>query len=147
MRTRPALALALALVAASGCATGQRQHGNLARALLHPLMDYGARFPRIDLESPGIGVDQMYTSWRQENDPGGFRMVFREGALGGVLHQVQQIAGPPQATTDGPSWVWLVDGVAHIDLVQLPDGRGQLTCRRLAPNPTALATTPTLPTP
>lgn len=116
----------------TGCVTGKHQNGNLARVIAQQLTEYGAEFPHINLQQPGIGIDQMYTSWRWEADPGGFSLTFRDGAFEGVLHQMKQIAGEPEATSDGRMHVWRVGEAAHVDLVRLPSGEALLTCRRLA---------------
>lgn len=124
---------------AAGCAAGKHQSGNLARVIAANLREYGADLPHINLEQPAIGIDQMYTSWREEADPGGFCLTFRDGAFNGVLYQMKQIAGNPLSAKDDGINIWQVDGVAHLDLVRLPSGRAQLTCRRLPIQPTAMA--------
>lgn len=83
-----------------GCATGRPQSGNLARVIAQQLKEYGAELPHINLQLPAIGIDQMYTSWRWEGDPGGFILTFQDGAFNGVLYPMKQIAGEPQATSD-----------------------------------------------
>lgn len=117
---------------AVGCATGRHQSGNLARVIAQQLKEYGASLPHIHLQQPAIGIDQMYTSWRWQRDPGGFSLTFRDGAFEGVVYQMKQIAGEPRISPDNTRHVWQVDHVAHLDLVRLPDGKVQLTCRRLA---------------
>jgi len=131
-------------VLVTGCATGQHQSGNLARVIAQSLKEYGADLPHINLQQPAIGIDQMYTSWRWATDPGGFSLTFRDGAFEGVLYQMKQIAGEPMPAQVDDVYVWLVDHVAHVDLVRLPNGRAQLTCRRLAAPANAMAAT--LPT-
>jgi hypothetical protein len=123
----------------AGCATGKHQSGNLARVIAANLREYGADLPHINLEQPAIGIDQMYTSWRWVRDPGGFSLTFNDGAFNGVLYQMKQIAGNPLPAKDSGVHIWQVDGVAHLDLVRLPSGRAQLTCRRLPFTPTAMA--------
>ena len=134
----PLAALALGLITA-GCATGNHQSGNLARAIAANLREYGADLPHINLEQPAIGIDQMYTSWRWEGDPGGFTLTFNDGAFDGVLYQMKQIAGNPLPAKDAGINIWQVDGVAHLDLVRLRSGKAQLTCRRLPIPPSAMA--------
>lgn len=124
-----------------GCATRSHQSGNLARVIAGNLKEYGAELPHINLQQPAIGIDQMYTSWRWEGDPGGFTLTFRDGAFDGVLYQVKQIAGEPQPASDGIVSIWQVDQIAHLDLVRLPSGKVQLTCRRLAGPADAMAAT------
>lgn len=125
-----------------GCATGKHESGNLARVIAQQLKDYGAELPHINLQQPAIGIDQMYTSWRWEGDPGGFVLTFREGAFEGVLYQMEQIAGEPKPACDPAVHIWNVDQVAHLDLVRLPNGKAQLTCRRLANLANAVAASP-----
>lgn len=83
----------------------------------------------------------MYTSWRWEGDPGGFILTFLDGAFEGVLYQMKQIAGEPQPASAAAVHIWKVDQVAHLDLVRLPNGKTQLTCRRLAGPADAMAAT------
>ncbi|MBL9134776.1 MAG: hypothetical protein JNK85_02860 [Verrucomicrobiales bacterium] len=128
-----------------GCATGKHQSGNLARVIAQQLKEYGADLPHINLQLPAIGIDQMYTSWRWESDPGGFILTFQDGAFDGVLYQMKQIAGEPQSTPDAAVHLWQVDHVAHLDLVRLPSGKAQLTCRRLVGPSIARATRQTAP--
>jgi hypothetical protein len=119
----------------AGCSTGKHQSGNLARVIAGNLREYSADLPHINLEQPAIGIDQMYTSWRWEGDPGGFRLTFKDGKYDGVLYQMKQIAGNPLPAIDGEVHIWQVEGVAHLDLVRLPSGKTQLTCRRLPIHP------------
>lgn len=126
----PLLLLLLAGLAA-GCATGTKQSGNLARALAQPLKEYGAPLPGVRLDLPSLGIDQLYTSWRETRDPGGFQLTFSGGVWDGVLHQVKTLAGKPWSSPDGSLHIWQIERVAQLDLTRLPDGRAQLTCRRL----------------
>lgn len=133
---------ALLVLTAVGCATGQRQSGNLARVVAYQLRDYGARLPHITFDQPSMGgIAQMYTSWHWQSDPGGFSLTLQGGAFDGVLFQLKQIAGEPRVTPDGLVHTWVVDDAAHLDLVRLPDRMIRMTCRRLAPHTSDLATT------
>jgi len=138
----PPLVLLSGLLAV-GCAAGKHESGNLARVIAQQLKEYGAELPHMNLLQPAIGIDQMYTSWRWEGDPGGFILTFREGAFEGVLYQIKEIAGEPQPASAAAVHIWTVDQVAHLDLVRLPNGKVQLTCRRLASPANAMAASPT----
>lgn len=138
-----AFVLFFALVLTSvGCATSQRQSGNLAWVVAHQLRDYGATLPHLTFDQPSMGgIAQMYTSWRWQSDPGGFSLTFNDGKFDGVLFQMKQIAGTPRVTSDGQVHTWLIDQAAHVDLVRLPKGGVRMTCRRLAPPPSELVAT------
>ncbi|MGE3312086.1 MAG: hypothetical protein AB7O66_19140 [Limisphaerales bacterium] len=131
MKTPCFLPLLLLAATIAGCATPSREQGNLARHLVANLQEYGADFPHIDLTQPAIGIPQLHTSWKSRTDPGGFVLEFRAGTFDYVEHQVREIAGRGDAASPTVV-VWDIQGVAHLDLVQLADGRAQLTCRRVS---------------